>query len=217
MKKIAFACDFDVIVTDRHFNNIVMDPFLQGWGRHLYEDWKITKKINIEFLNKILGYMESTEADILAEIHSIPVDEDAIKMIHRLQKAGGKFYILSAGIAYYIDLLLEHLQMEDVKVISMNGIYKNGSIEMIPDEKSPYSSGVFGINKGKIIKDLKMDFDIVFFAGDGEPDLGAVREADFAFVKKDLKQLLASEQLKCIHFEKFSEIEMYLEARGWLG
>lgn len=217
MKKFAFVSDFDGTLTERDFYHIIIDNYLQEWGRPFYEDWKKTKKINVEFLNKILGSIGRTEEEILEEIHRIPLDEYAIDFIHRVQKAGGAFYILSAGTTYYIDRLLAHHGIKDVTVISMSGVYKDGGIEVTPDEKSPYFSEIFGINKAKVVEELKKEFETVFFAGDSEPDLGAAKAADIAFAKKDLKELLSKEQEEFVSFEKFGEIEKYLEDRGWLA
>lgn len=217
LKKFAFVSDFDGTLTDRDFYHIIIDTYLQEWGMQFYEDWKKTKKINVEFLNKILGSIGKTEEEILTEIHRIPLDEHAVDFIHRVQKAGGEFYILSAGTSYYIDRLLVHRQIEGVKVISMSGVYKDGGIEITPDERSPYFSEIFGINKAKVVEDLKKEFEIVFFAGDSEPDLGAAKEADIAFAKKGLKELLSKEQQEFVPFENFKEVEKYLEDRGWLA
>jgi 2,3-diketo-5-methylthio-1-phosphopentane phosphatase len=217
LKKFAFVSDFDGTLTDRDFYHIVIDTYLQEWGMQFYEDWKKTKKINVEFLNRILGSIGRTEEEILAEIHRIPLDEYAVDFIHRVQKAGGEFYILSAGTSYYIDRLLAHREIEGVKVISMSGVYKDGGIEITPDERSPYFSEIFGINKAKVVEDLKKEFETVFFAGDSEPDLGAAKEADIAFAKKYLKELLSKEQQEFVPFEKFKEVEKYLEDKGWLA
>lgn len=216
LKKFAFVSDFDGTLTERDFYHIIIDNYLQEWGRPFYEEWKKTKKIDVVFLNKILGSIGRTEEEILEEIHRIPLDKYAIDFIHRVQKAGGAFYILSAGTTYYIDRLLAHRGIEGVTVISMSGVYKDGGIEVTPDEKSPYFSEIFGINKARVVEDLKKEFETVFFAGDSEPDLGAAKEADIAFAKKDLKELLSKEQDEFISFENFKEIEMYLEDRGWL-
>lgn len=217
MKKFAFVSDFDGTLTKKDFYHIVIDTYFKEWGRTFYEDWKKKRKINVEFLNKIFGAMEKNEEEILAEIHRIPLDEYAEKFIERVKEAGGEFYIVSAGTSYYIDLLLTHRKIEGVKVISMAGAYKNGGIEITPDESSPYFSEVFGVNKAKIIEDLKLEFETVFFAGDSEPDLGAAKGADVAFAKSELKGLLEKEQQDFISFENYGEIEQHLQERGWLA
>ncbi len=217
MKKFAFVSDFDGTLTEKDFYHIIIDNYLRDWGRPFYEDWKKTKKINVEFLNKILGSIGRTEEEILAEIHRLPLDEYAADFIRRVQDAGGEFYILSAGTTYYINRLLAHRGIEGVMVISMDGVYKDGGIKVTPDEKSPYFSEIFGINKAKVIVELKKEFETVFFAGDSEPDLGAAKEADVAFAKKDLKKLLTSEQEEFVPFDNFRAIEKYLMDKGWLS
>lgn len=217
LKKFAFVSDFDGTLTEKDFYHIIIDNYLQDWGRPFYEDWKKTKKINVEFLNKILGSIGRTEEEILDEIHRLPLDEYAADFIRRVQEAGGEFYILSAGTTYYINRLLAHRGIEGVTVISMNGVYKDGGIEVTPDETSPYFSEIFGINKAKIIEELKKEYETVFFAGDSEPDLGAAKESNVAFAKKDLKELLTSEQEEFIPFDNFRAIEKYLVDKGWLS
>jgi 2-hydroxy-3-keto-5-methylthiopentenyl-1-phosphate phosphatase len=217
LKKFAFVSDFDGTLTEKDFYHIIIDNYLQEWGRPFYEEWKKTKKIDVVFLNKILGSIGRTEEEILEEIHRIPLDKYAVDFIHKVQEAGGGFYILSAGTTYYIDRLLAHRGIEGVTVISMSGVYKDGGIEITPDEESPYFSEIFGINKAKVVEDLKKEFETVFFAGDSEPDLGAAKAVDIAFAKKDLKELLSKEQEDFIPFDNFKEIEKYLEDRDWFA
>jgi 2-hydroxy-3-keto-5-methylthiopentenyl-1-phosphate phosphatase len=216
LKKLAFVSDFDGTLTQRDFYHIVIDKYFKDWGRKFYTDWKSTKKINTEFLNKIFGALDKSEEDIFDEIGLIPLDEHAEDFINRIKSIGGDFYILSAGTSYYIDILLSQRKIEGVQVISMKGIYKNRGIEILPDKKSPYFSEVFGLDKQKVIEELKKDYEKVFFAGDSEPDLEAARGADIAFAKSELKELLAKGNKKFVTFENYKEIDKYLVREGWL-
>jgi 2-hydroxy-3-keto-5-methylthiopentenyl-1-phosphate phosphatase len=216
LKKLAFVSDFDGTLTQRDFYHIVIDKYFKDWGRKFYTDWKSTKKINTEFLNKIFGALDKSEEDIFDEIGLIPLDEHAEDFINRIKSIGGDFYILSAGTSYYIDILLSQKKIEGVQVISMKGIYKNRGIEILPDKKSPYFSEVFGLDKQKVIEELKKDYEKVFFAGDSEPDLEAARGADIAFAKSELKELLTKGNKKFVTFENYKEIDKYLVREGWL-
>jgi 2-hydroxy-3-keto-5-methylthiopentenyl-1-phosphate phosphatase len=216
LKKLAFVSDFDGTLTQRDFYHIVIDKYFKDWGRKFYTDWKSTKKINTEFLNKIFGALDKSEEDIFDEIGLIPLDEHAEDFINRIKSIGGDFYILSAGTSYYIDILLSQRKIEGVQVISMKGIYKNRGIEILPDKKSPYFSEVFGLDKQKVIEELKKDYEKVFFAGDSEPDLEAARGADIAFAKSELKELLTKGNKKFVTFENYKEIDKYLVREGWL-
>lgn len=210
MKRFAFVSDFDGTLTSRDFYHIVIDKYLQDWGRDFYTEWKKTKKINVEFLNRIFGALSKTEDEIKEEIYQLPIDTHAVEFINKVKSNGGDFYILSAGTSYYIKILLEYLGINDVQVISMEGKYKDGGIEIYPDENSSYYSEVFGLDKSKVIKELKTRYDKVFFAGDSEPDLAAAKAADLAFAKSELKTMLDKERGKYIPFDNFKDIEGFL-------
>ena len=215
MKKFAFVSDFDGTLTDRDFYHIVIDKYLKDWGRGFYEDWKKDKKINVEFLNKIFGSMGKTEDEIKEEILKLPFDKHAKAFMEKVDNYGGHFYILSAGTSYYIEILLNHLNIKNVTVISMKGIYKDRGINIIPDKNSRYNSEVFGLDKKKVIEDLKQEYGFVFFAGDSEPDLRAAKAANTAFARGDLVELLQKENIEFRPFDNYSQIDAYLNEKGW--
>ena len=210
MKKFAFVSDFDGTLTDKDFYHIVIEKYLSDWGHSFYEEWRKTKKINVEFLNKIFGSMDRDEQEILEDIMEIPLDPYATQFIRNVEQNGGDFYILSAGTSYYINKLLEHLGINNVTVISMRGIYKDRGIEIIPDKESEYYSDIFGLDKAKVIRKLKQQYERVFFAGDSEPDMLAAKEAHCAFAKSQLQDLLTKENINFVPFSKYIEVEKYL-------
>jgi len=214
MKKFAFVSDFDGTLTDRDFYHIVMDKYLKDWSWNYYNEWKKTKKINVEFLNKIFGAMNRDEQEILEDILELPLDPYAISFIKKVQKSGGDFFILSAGTSYYIKKLMEHLKIKNVTVISMEGIYKNRGIQILPDPESEYYSEIWGVDKEKVIKTLKQEYSKVYFAGDSEPDMGAAKAADCAFARNDLQKLLKVRNTSFIPFNKFNEVEKYMQEHG---
>jgi 2,3-diketo-5-methylthio-1-phosphopentane phosphatase len=214
--KFAFVSDFDGTLTDRDFYHIVMDKYLKDWSWDYYNEWKKTKKINVEFLNRIFGAIDREENEILEDILELPLDPYAINFINKIQANGGDFFILSAGTSYYINKLLKHLKVKNVSVISMEGIYKNRGIQIQPDPKSEYYSEVWGVDKEKVIKTLKQKYSKVYFAGDSEPDIGAAKAADCAFARNELQKLLVAEKIEFVPFNKFKEVEKYMLESGLL-
>jgi 2-hydroxy-3-keto-5-methylthiopentenyl-1-phosphate phosphatase len=217
LNKFAFVSDFDGTLTQRDFYYIVMDKYMKARGWKLYEEWKETKKIDTEFLNMVFASFGKSEDEIFEDIIEIPLDEHAVCFIERIKSAGGRFFILSAGTSYYIDILLTERKIEGVQVISMKGEYIAGGIRILPDKNSPYFSEVFGLDKRKVVEDLKKEFEVVFFAGDSEPDLGAAKAADVAFAKGDLKDLLQKDNTGFVPFDQYIEIDKYMTEKGWLN
>lgn len=216
MKKFAFVSDFDGTLTDRDFYHIVMDKYLKDWAWDYYHQWRKTKKINVEFLNKIFGSMDRSEDEILEDILNLPLDPYAIDFIKRIENCGGDFYILSAGTSYYIKKLLAHCNIRNVTVISMEGVYKDRGIQILPDSNSEFYSDMWGVDKAKVILTLKQKYSKVYFSGDSEPDVGAANAADCAFARNDLKELLSEKNIPFIPFIKFNEVEKYMLQQGWI-
>lgn len=216
MKKFAFVSDFDGTLTDRDFYHIVMDKYLKDWAWEYYDEWKKTKKVNVDFLNKIFGSMDRSEDEILKDILELPLDPYAVEFIKKVEKCGGDFYILSAGTSYYINRLLAHFNIQNVTVISMEGKYQNRGITIIPDPDSEFYSGIWGVDKAKVVSALKGKYQKVYFAGDSEPDTGAAEAADLAFARNDLKRLLVQRKVPFVPFDRYNEVEEHMSSNGML-
>ncbi|MCX7923010.1 MAG: MtnX-like HAD-IB family phosphatase [Clostridia bacterium] len=216
MKKFAFVSDFDGTLSSRDFYHIIIDKYMGNGGKEFYIEWKKTKKINVEFLNRIFGSINLSEEQIFDEIIKIPIDVHAKSFINNVKENNGDFYIVSAGTSYYIKILLEYLGLKDVKVISMEGIYSKGGIEIIPDSSSPYYSDIFGLDKRKVVESIRKDYEYIFFAGDSEPDLGAAKAADMVYARGELEELLRKEGIGFTAFSDFKQIEKDLLEKGWL-
>ncbi len=216
MKKFAFVSDFDGTLSSKDFYHIIIEKYLGNEGKELYKEWKKTKKINVEFLNKIFGAINLSEREIFDEIIQIALDKYAKDFIDNVRKNGGDFYVVSAGTSYYIKILLEHFEIKDVPVISMEGAYSNGGIKITPDSNSEYFSEVFGLDKRKVIESIKKDYDYIIFAGDSEPDLEAAKAADLVYARSELADLLDKENAEFTTLLDFKQIEKDLIEKGIL-
>jgi 2,3-diketo-5-methylthio-1-phosphopentane phosphatase len=203
--------DFDGTLTTRDFYHIIIDKYLGDWGRVFYHEWKKTNKIGVEFLNKIFKALNLTENQLIDEIKQLPFDDSARYVIDKITRNGGDFYIVSAGTSYYIRILLEHLNIEKIYIISMNGRFQNNHLTIIPDSKSPFYSEIFGLDKSKVIKKLRQEYSTILFAGDSEPDFEAAKCADIVFAKNELADLLNTSSINYNIYNDYKDIDLYLQ------
>lgn len=170
---------------------------------------RVNIKIRI-FLHKIYSSINRDEDEILEDILKIEWDKNADKVIQKIREAGGDFIILSAGTSYYIDRLLKKKGLSNIKVYSNPGEYKDRGIHLKIDKNNPYYSEVYGIDKGKVVADLKHKYSYVYYAGDSAPDIPPCKLADICFAKGNLQGMLQEECVNFIPMSDYSDIEKSL-------
>lgn len=216
MKKWAFVSDFDGTISKKDFYWIIIEKYFPK-GNDLYKKWKQAELLDIDFLSQVFSSIHQEEEQIIADILSIPIDEHVPSFIDTVQKNGGDFYVLSAGTDYYIYHILNKYGIQNVKVFSNEGFYKEKNVYMNIDENHRHYSKRYGIDKSKVILELKKEYEHVYFSGDSEPDSHPAEYADITFAKDALQSILKEKNIPFVAVETFQEIEHYLRNKGVLS
>ncbi|TRZ37960.1 2,3-diketo-5-methylthio-1-phosphopentane phosphatase [Niallia circulans] len=216
MKKWAFVSDFDGTISKKDFYWIVIERYFPE-GKELYKEWKNGSIKDIDFLSTVFGAIHQEEEQIIQDVHGIPIDEYVPAFIKAVQQSGGDFYILSAGTDYYIKHIIEKYKLENVVVLSNEGVFKDKNIQLNINKEDWKYSERYGIDKAIVIQKLKEDYEKVYFAGDSEPDSHPAAFADRTYARDVLKELLAERNIDFIPFESFCEIEAHLIKTGQIS
>lgn len=215
MKKWAFVSDFDGTISKQDFYWLVIEKYFPK-GHDLYDKWKKGELLDIDFLSQIFSSIHQDEDKIIADILSIPIDEHVPMFIKKVQENNGDFYILSAGTDYYIYHILKKYGIENVKVFSNEGYFYEKNVFMNIDENHHHYSKRYGIDKSKVIQELKEQYTNVYFSGDSEPDSHPAAYADITFAKDTLQDILKEKNVPYVPVETFAQIDSYLTAKGVL-
>ncbi|WLR60023.1 MtnX-like HAD-IB family phosphatase [Guptibacillus hwajinpoensis] len=213
MKKWAFVSDFDGTISKKDFYWLVIETYYPE-GKGLYKKWKAGEMQDIDFLSHVFQSIDQHEEQIIQDILSLPIDEHVPSFIKKVQENGGDFYILSAGTDYYIHHILKHYGIQNVPVFSNKGYYENKNVHLSIDESHKHYSRRYGIDKSKVISDLKEKYEVVYFAGDSEPDSHPANVADLTFAKDVLQELLKENNVPFVAVESFQQIEDFLHEKG---
>lgn len=214
MKDFIFISDFDGTLTDEDFYFIIMKKFLGDKGKEIYKNWTSDNMTVFEFLKAIFSSTNESEEEILKAVMDIKFDTYAKEFIKSVREANGDFMILSAGCNYYIDKLLEYLEIKDVKVISNSGVYQDGKIVMTADTNSPFYSKAYGVDKALVVEHFKKMYPKLYYAGDSEPDFKASKVADIVFARGHLQKMLQNAGHNFVAVDNFNEIGAYLNQMG---
>ncbi len=216
MKKWAFVSDFDGTISHKDFYSIIIEKHFSD-GEKLIKDWQAGRMKNIDFLSKVFASIDQNEEQIIAEILQIPIDEHVPSFIQTVQDNGGDFYILSAGTDYYINHILKEYNIKNVKVLSNEGYYHNKNIHLNIDPEHRHYSEQYGIDKSKVVQELKEQYETIHYAGDSEPDSHPAVHSDLNFAKKELQDLLKEKNVPYIPIETFKDVEKELSRRGFIS
>ena len=211
MNDFVFISDFDGTITKKDFYWIIIEDYIGQRGIDFYKEWKKSKRIGVEFLNKVFTWHTFTEEEREEALNKVEIDKKLPEVIEEVKKQGGDFVILSAGFRYYIDYVLQKEGIEDIPVYTNEGSFKNNTLVMEPDEDSPYYSELYGIDKEKVAKEHHNKYKKIYFAGDSQPDFKAALYADVIFAKDELAKLLDEAEHPYIKYSNFGEILAYLE------
>jgi len=209
MKESIFISDFDNTVSRKDFYWLIIDNYIGQEGREFYQKWKKENKIDLPFVEKIFAWHQFTQAEHDALLDQIEIDSYMKDFQALCKKQKIPFMLLSAGMSYYINWLLEKERL-DVPVITNKGDFQNGYFTIEREEGTWYDHPLYGIDKGKVVKHYKKKYRKVFFAGDSEPDYTAAIEADVCFAKEELAVLLKKKGHPFHPFNNFKEIAAYL-------
>ncbi|MFN7250243.1 MAG: MtnX-like HAD-IB family phosphatase [Anaerobacillus sp.] len=216
MNKWAFVSDFDGTISKQDFYWLVINKYFPE-GQKLFDKWKRAELLDIDFLSEVFASIHQDEDQIIADILSIPIDEHVPSFIKKVQESNGDFFVLSAGTDYYIYHILKKYGIHNVKVFSNEGYFHEKNVLMNIDENHRHYSKRYGIDKSKVILELKEQYEHVYFAGDSEPDSHPAAHADVTFAKDALQDILKEKQIPFVAVETFAEIETYLREKGVLS
>ncbi len=205
MKKFLFITDFDGTVTAQDF-------FIQILYRYKPKLAFIKNdKKGVDLLNEVFHNLNLTEEEILDEIKHVAVDPYFYDFVNFVKQNGGDVLILSAGAHYYVENRLKMENLNNCWIIANNSCYKDGSIKLIKNSDLEYYDETYGIDKAKIVKNLKNDFDKLFYAGDSHVDFDACRLCDYKFSKGNLSKILKLFCYNHYNFFNFLDIQIKLK------
>ncbi|WP_026672229.1 MtnX-like HAD-IB family phosphatase [Alkalihalobacterium bogoriense] len=215
MKKWAFVSDFDGTISKEDFYWLVIKKYFEE-GHDLFKKWKAEELLDIEFLQTVFSSIHQEEATIIEDIVSLQIDEAVPRFIRDVQRSGGDFYILSAGTDYYIKHILSHYGIENVDVISNKGYFHEKNIHLTLNENDPTYSKRYGIDKAKVIQQMKNEYETIYFFGDSEPDSHPAVNADVTFAKAALISILKEKEVPFVPVNDFNEVREYLRLHNLL-
>lgn len=204
--------DFDGTMTRYDFFQIVLDRLLPADLPDYWGDYLAGRRTHFETLQFIYGRIRAREEEVLALLPQAGLDPELGPWVARLEQAGWKVVVASAGCEWYIRRLL-HQAAPRLEVYSNPGCFspERGLVMSLP-LGSPFFSSTHGIDKAAVVRHALESGLPTAFAGDGYPDSEAARlvPADRRFARAALAETLTRLGLPFRPFERWSEVARML-------
>lgn len=204
--------DFDGTLTRHDFFRLALERLVPPGTPDYWQQYRTGQLTHFEAMRAYYAAIRASEAETLGVVDALGLVPDFALWISRLEQAGWKVVVASAGCAWYIQRLLAS-QGLSLEVHTNPGTFQEGrGLLMTLPTHSPFFSPTHGIDKAAVVRAAQQEGERVAFAGDGYPDLPAARlvSPDLRFATSSLALALEQEGLPFRRFDRWSEVAQTL-------
>lgn len=202
-----FLVDFDGTAATEDIGHQILVHFGNREVLDIDERWVAGTISTRERAETQYALMRITEDALVEFLDQFSLDPFFGEFCRYCQSAGIELEIVSDGFDYYIHRLLTQAGLAFIPVTCNKFEFVDGRIVLgFPHEDTEHS--MLGVAKDLLVKQAKIDFDQVGYAGDADSDKPAAKGTDllFAKTKKALAKHCDSEGISYIPYTHFGDI-----------
>jgi 2-hydroxy-3-keto-5-methylthiopentenyl-1-phosphate phosphatase len=210
MVMTAVQIDFDGTVTEEDVSFLLLDTYVgSAWRDHL--DDYTSGRIPVGAFNKrVFGMMkadEKTMTRLVLTSERVKIRPGFRELMEYCAGKGYKIVIVSNGLRFYIEAILENLGLAGTKGLEIyaarNEFYPGGvKVAYIGPEGNELEAGFKEAHTEMLIKRGYR----VIYIGNGSSDIHPARLAKHVFATAQLLKRCRAEDLACIPFNDFFDV-----------
>jgi 2-hydroxy-3-keto-5-methylthiopentenyl-1-phosphate phosphatase len=197
--------DFDGTITQNDVGADLFDTFSKNESQKIVSLWLKGEISSRECLQRLCELIKITKSELKKFALSQKIDGKFPAFVDLCKREKLKLVILSDGLDFYIQLILEKFRLGKLPFYSNILRFEGGKLK----PEFPYfdrGCGNCGNCKKYHLKNLKGAEQKVVYIGDGLSDKCAVKEADIVFAKNDLHKFCVKEDIQHYPFRDFGDI-----------
>ena len=210
--KTLVQCDFDGTITEEDVSFLLLDAFADGNWRLLLEEYR-EGKISVGDFNARAFAMVKADRQALLDFIFMKGEVKIRPGFHELlaycSQKGLKFIIVSNGMNFYIEAILEDMGIKDIDVFAAQSRFS-------PEGMQVKYIGPDGSQLEDSFKEaytelfLRKGYHIVY-VGNGVSDIYPARRAHHIFATGDLLECCKETNLDCTPFDDLNDVVRGLE------
>jgi len=208
--KTIVQCDFDGTITEKDVSFLILDAYTNGdWHKHWdkYQSGQITVG---EFNTRAFALVKADERALLDYIAGkVNIRSGFEEMLACCREKGFEFVIVSKGLDFYIQAILEGLGLADIEVFAARTRFKAGGMDI--RYIGPDGDRMDADFKGAYNRLYRERGYRVVYIGNGASDLPPARHSQHIFATGDLLEKCRNIGLECTPFNDLNDVTRGLE------
>jgi len=204
-QKTLIQCDFDGTVTEEDISFLILDTFAQGNWRKLLEDYR-QNNISVDHFNKQAFTMVRASKETLTEFvrTKAKIRRGFKQLTDYCHKRGFRLVIVSNGLDFYIDVILDDAGIKDIQVFAAQTKFCHEGIEVqyIGPDGNEASTGLKELYARLFLAEGYR----LIYLGNGISDIYPARLAHHVFARDDLLSHCTKENIACTPFTDLNDV-----------
>ena len=207
MKKSIIVSDFDGTVSTRDSLYGFFEEYAQENWTVIEELWRTGEIGSKECLIKEFELVPDLSESLIDKFTStIEIDAHFKEFQGQVKSQGIDFVIVSDGVDYFINRILSNNGIEGVDITSNHGEFVNGKFLLSFPNGYSICKNDSGTCKCKVVEDLRQNYDLIYYIGDGVSDFCVADKADILFAKKSLAEHCRQNDIEYTPYNNFGDI-----------
>ena len=207
MKDICVVTDFDGTITVKDtLYNFFEDYAAEEWTKveQYWTDGKISSK---ECLLQEFALVQNLSKKLVKTfLEKVEIDKYFKDFYDFVNSQNIDVYIVSDGVDYFIEAILKKFGVENIKVVSNHGEFKDNVFYLTFPNDNPHCLKDSGTCKCAVVNELKNSYKKVIYIGDGVSDYCVADKADIIFAKKRLLEYCMKTSIPHIPYLNFKDV-----------
>jgi 2-hydroxy-3-keto-5-methylthiopentenyl-1-phosphate phosphatase len=203
--KTLVQCDFDGTLTEEDVSFLILDSFADGDWRKIFEDYK-EGRISVGSFNKLAFQLVKADEETLKKFikKKTKIRDGLLELLELCRANDFRFVIVSNGLEFYINIILEALDVDDVEVFAAQAVFHPDGI--IARYIGPDGNEIQNGFKEAYIRYFLNDGYWIIYIGNGDSDILPARLAGKIFATDTMLTACRRMNVECIPFTSLNDI-----------
>jgi len=208
--KTVVQCDFDGTITQDDQSFLLLDTFAKGNWRQLLVDYREGKISVCHFNTKAFAMVKEDKQTLLDFIRGrVKIRAGFNELLTYCRRNGFQFIIVSNGLDFYIDAILKHIGVNNIKVFAAQAHFGSRGIEVkyVGQNESHLESEF----KDTYVRSFLANGYRVIYVGNGLSDISPAKLAHHIFARDELLAYCKEASLNYTPFIDLNDVVRGLE------